>query len=136
MRLICGSVLCVQYSVFSLSQTQPGLIKIRTSVHFLCDTVLCTLLHVSPQFQRECPLSGAKTQVKYVNPGTFLLRRYRYISVCFIMLLQKRIASVVQNSNIRVVSLKVNALSGPTPNPTLNLPDSVNNSKTDIKNIC
>ncbi len=32
---------------------QPGLIKIRTSVHFLCDTVLRTLLHVSPQFQRE-----------------------------------------------------------------------------------
>ncbi len=32
---------------------QPGLIEICTSVHFLCDTVLRTLLHVSPQFQRE-----------------------------------------------------------------------------------
>ncbi len=28
---------------------QPGLIKMRTSVHFLCDTVLRTLLHVSPK---------------------------------------------------------------------------------------
>ncbi len=27
--------------------------KIRTSVQFLCDTILCTLLHVLPQFQRE-----------------------------------------------------------------------------------
>ncbi len=42
-----------------LWKTQPGLIKIHTSVHFLCDT--------------------AKTQVKYVNPGTFLLRRYRNV---------------------------------------------------------
>ncbi len=32
---------------------QLGLIKIRASVHFLCDTVLRTLLHISPQFQRE-----------------------------------------------------------------------------------
>ncbi len=31
---------------------QPDLIQICTSVHFLCDTVLCTLLHVSPLFQR------------------------------------------------------------------------------------
>ncbi len=34
---------------------QPGLIKICTSVHFLCDSFLRTLLHVSPQFQREMP---------------------------------------------------------------------------------
>ncbi len=34
-------------------ENQPGLIKINTSVHFLCDNVLRTLLHVSPQFQRE-----------------------------------------------------------------------------------
>ncbi len=27
-------------------------------------------------------MSGAKTQVKYVNPDTFLLRRYRYILLC------------------------------------------------------
>ncbi len=32
---------------------QPGPIKTGTTVHFLCDTVLCTLLHVLPQFQRE-----------------------------------------------------------------------------------
>ncbi len=50
------------------------------------------------------------TQVKYVNPGSFLLRRYRYILLCFITFLQNRIAAV-QNSNIRGLSLKVNALS-------------------------
>jgi len=38
---------------------QPGLLKIRTSVHFLCDTVLCTFLHVSPQFQSEMSTEGA-----------------------------------------------------------------------------
>ncbi len=57
---------------------QPGLKKMGTSVHFLCDSVLSTLLHVSPQFQRE-----TKTQVQYVKPGMFLLRRYRYILLCF-----------------------------------------------------
>ncbi len=36
-------------------------------------------------------------------------------------------------SNIRGLSLKVNALSRPTPKPTLNLPESVNKCKTDIK---
>ncbi len=34
-------------------------------------------------FKEKCPLSGAKTQVKYVNPSTFVLRRYRYILLCF-----------------------------------------------------
>ncbi len=33
-----------------LLKTQPGLINIRTPVHFLCGTVLRILLHVSPQF--------------------------------------------------------------------------------------
>ncbi len=50
----------------------------------------------------------------------------------FITLLQKRIAAV-QNENIPGLTLKVNALSCPTPNPTLNLPDSVEKFKTDIK---
>ncbi len=78
-----------------------------------------------------------------MNPDTFLLRRYRYIllyfyyvdiGICccvFITLLQVHIVAV-QNSNIRDLSIKVNALSCPTPNPTLNLPDSVNKCKTDI----
>ncbi len=34
-------------------------------------------------FKERCPLIGAKTQVKYVNPGTFLSHRYRYIFLCF-----------------------------------------------------
>ncbi len=34
-------------------------------------------------FKEKCPLSGAKTQVIYVNPGTFLICRYRYILLCF-----------------------------------------------------
>ncbi len=34
-------------------------------------------------FKEKCPLSGAKTQVKYMNPGTFVLSRYRYILLCF-----------------------------------------------------
>ncbi len=69
-------------------------------------------------------------QVKYLNPGMFLLCRYRYIFfyivfyiAVFITLLQKRIAAV-QNSNVEIV-LEICS----TPNPTLNLPDSVNKCK-------
>ncbi len=76
--------------------------------------------------------SGAKTQVQYVNPGTFnYVDIGTYCSV-FITLLQVHIA-MVQNSNIRGLSLKANALScRTTPNPTLNLPHSVNKCTTDI----
>ncbi len=76
---------------------------------YLCATLFyvpyCTFRH---SFKEKCPPSGAKTQVKYVKPGTILLRRYRYILLFFIQRLQKHIAAV-QNSNIRGLSLKVNA---------------------------
>ncbi len=52
------------------------------------NTYLCATPFYAPyctfrQFQREMSSSGAKTQVKYVNPVTVLLRRYRYILLCF-----------------------------------------------------
>ncbi len=56
-----------------IHRMQPGLMKIRTSAY-------CTFCR---SFKEKCPLSGAETQVKYVNPDTFLLHRYRYISLCF-----------------------------------------------------
>ncbi len=34
-------------------------------------------------FEEKFPLSGAKTQVQYVNSGTFLLRSYRHVLLCF-----------------------------------------------------
>ncbi len=83
-------------------------------------------------FKEKCPLSGAKTRVKYVNPGMFFVDIGMYCCV-YTTLLQERIAAV-QNSNIRGLSLKVIVLEiCPTPNPTLNLPDSVNKCKTYIK---
>ncbi len=65
------------------------------------------------------------------------LARFYYVDIgtyccVFITLLQKSFAAV-HNSNIWGLSPKVNAQSCPTPNPTLNLPDSVNECKTDIK---
>ncbi len=96
-------------------------------------------------FKEKCPLSGAKTQVKYVNPGALLLRSYRYILQCFYYIATETYCGTVQSSNIPKIppppqknALKVNALSivleiCPTPNPTLNLPDTVNKCKTDIK---
>ncbi len=50
------------WSVHSCTRNRTNLVSKNT---YLCATVLCTLLH-----------HGTKTQVKYVNPGTFLLRRY------------------------------------------------------------
>ncbi len=55
---------------------------------YLCALSLWTPFYVSyctfhRSFKEKCPWSGAKAQVKYVNPGTFLLRRYRYILMCF-----------------------------------------------------
>ncbi len=66
-------------------------------------------------FKEKCPRSGAKTQVQYMNTGTFLLLCFYYVDIgthccVFIMFLQKRIAAV-QNSNIQGLSLKANALS-------------------------
>ncbi len=78
--------------LFWMQLIQPGLIKIRTSVHFLCDTFYVSYSTFQRSFKEKYPLSGPKTQVQYVNPGMFLLRRYRYILLCFITLLQVRIA--------------------------------------------
>ncbi len=69
--------------------------------------------------------------------NTWTMAHFYYVDIgtyccVFITLLQKRIAAV-QNSNIRGLSLKVNALSCPTPNPTLKLPDCGKKCKTDIK---
>ncbi len=61
-------------------------------------------------FKEKCPLSGTKTWVQYVNPGTFLLRWYRYVLLCFYYIASGSIATFL-NSNIRGPSLKVNALS-------------------------
>ncbi len=72
--------------------------------------------------------------------NTWTLARFYYLDIgtyccVFLTLLQKLIAAV-QNSNIRSLSLKCNALSCPIPNSNLILPDSVNKCKTDIKHIC
>ncbi len=69
--------------------------------------------------------------------NTWTLARFYYLDIgtyccIFITLLQKLIAAV-QNSNIRSLSLKCNALSCPITNSNLNLPDSVNKCKTYIK---
>ncbi len=87
-------------------------------------------------FKEKCSLSGTKTQVKYMNPGTFLLRRYRYILLCFYYIKKgtycsgsefKYPGSVPKNECSIMLEI------WPTPNQTLNLPDSVNKYKTDIK---
>ncbi len=46
-----------------LWKKQPGLIKIRTSVHFLARLFLRTFRR---SFKEKCPPSGAKAQVPYV----------------------------------------------------------------------
>ncbi len=90
-------------------------------------------------FKEKCPLSGAKTQVKYVNTGMFLKRRYRYVLLCIYYVATgtycdgsefKYPGSVPKSE----CSIKLEIC--PTPKPTLDLPDGVNKCKTDIKHIC
>ncbi len=63
---------------------EPGIIKntylCALSVRHRFYVPYCTF---RCSFKEKCPLNGAKTQVKYVNPGTFLLHRYRYTLLCF-----------------------------------------------------
>ncbi len=68
--------------------------------------------------------------------NTWTLTRLYYVDIGRYFCVFITLLTAVQNSNIWDLSLKVNALSCPTPNPTLNLPDSVNKCKTDIKHIC
>ncbi len=79
-----------------VQEEQPGLIKIRNSLHFLCNTVLCTLLHVSPQIQREIETSVWVALKHRLN--TWTLGQFYYIDVStyccfFITLLQKHIVA-------------------------------------------
>ncbi len=84
------------------------LMKIPTWSHkntYLCVlTVRHRLTYLTVRFARsfkeKCPLSGAKTLVKYVNAGTFYYVDIDTYCCVFIALLQKRIAAV-QNSNIQ-----------------------------------
>ncbi len=111
---------------------RPGLIKYVPLCPFCATPVYLPYCTFRRSFKENSPLSGAKTQVKYVNPGMFLLRRYRYILLLFITLLQVCIAAV-QNSNIWGLSLKVNALSCWKYALHQTKPNSVNKCKTDIK---
>ncbi len=62
------------------------LLNIRTSVHFserhrFFTLPYCTFRH---SFKEKCPLSGAKTQVKYVNPEIFLFHIHIHIHIRYI----------------------------------------------------
>ncbi len=102
-------------------------------------------------FKEKCPLNGAKTQVQgsrfFIRPilnyteynqlWNVRFNTVQYGSIrepwhVFIMLLQKRI-EVVQNSNIRGLLLKVNALSCWKYALHQIQPDSVIKCKTDTK---
>ncbi len=93
----------------------------------------CTFRH---SIKDKCPLSGAKTQVQGVHPGTFLLCWYRHVFLCFYYVASgtycggsefKYLGTVAKSLCSIVLEICL------TPNPTLNLPDSVNKCKTDIK---
>ncbi len=75
-------------------------------------------------FKEKCPLSGAKTRVQSVNPGTFY---YIEIGTYYGGSEFKYPWTVIKNECSIVLEIC------PTPNPSLNLPDSVNKCKTDIK---
>ncbi len=81
-------------------------------------------------------MSCAKTQIKYLNPGMFLLCIYRYILLCFYCVDTETYCGSSEFKYLGTVAKNVCSIMleiCPTPNPTLNLPDSVNKCKTDIK---
>ncbi len=86
-------------------------------------------------FKEKCPLSGAKTQVQYVNPGTFLLCSYRHVYFYYIASGMYVGGSEFKYPETRYPKNECPIVLElcPTPNPSLNLPDSVNKCKTDVK---
>ncbi len=83
-------------------------------------------------FKEKCPLSGTKTQVKYVNPNTFVLCIYRYILLCFYYVAPETYCDGSEFKYLGTVIINVCSIVL-EPNPTLNLSDSVNKCTTDIK---
>jgi len=77
----------------------------------------------------KCPLSGTKTPVQYINPGMFLLFWHRYVLMCFYYFGSEFKYLGTVTKSLCSILLEI----CPTPNQTLNLPDSVNKCKTDIK---
>ncbi len=101
-------------------------------MHFLCDTVLRTLLQVS---KRNVHWVALKHRL-----NTWTLARFYYVDkctyCCFYYVAKgtycggwefKYPGSVPKNECSIVLEIY------PTPNPTINLPDSANKWKTDIK---
>ncbi len=80
----------------NLCSSKPGLLKYVP----LCDTVYVPYCTFHRSFKEKCSLSGAKTQVKYVNPGTFYYVGIGTYCCVFITLLQKRIAAVQNSDNV------------------------------------
>ncbi len=92
--IICVKRLLVIYCHYSVhsSWKLQWLVCVLYATWSHKNTYLCALFCATPfyltyctfrRLKEKCPLSGAKTQVKYVNPDTFLLCRYRYILLCF-----------------------------------------------------
>ncbi len=86
-------------------------------------------------FKEKCPLSGAKTQVKYVNHGMFY-----YVDIgtyCCVYYSATETYSGGSEfkypGSVPKSECSIMLEICPTPNPTLNLPDSVHKYKTDIK---
>ncbi len=104
----------------------------RSFVHFLANRFYTSYCTFRRSFKDKCPLNGDKTRVQYVNPGTFLLRLYRYVLLCFYYVASGTYCGRKEFKYLRTVIKNVCSIMleiCPTLNPTLNLPDCVDKCK-------
>ncbi len=120
---------------FHVSLNQPGFIKIRTSALF-SETVFTYLTaFFAAVSKRDVHWVALKHRL-----NTWILAHFYYVDIgtycCFYYVATGRLRiAAVQNSNIQTVAKILCSIvleKCPTPNPTLNLHDSVNKYKTDI----
>ncbi len=102
----------------------------------LCSDTVFTYLTARFAAVSKRNVPTIRTRAKTRVPGTFLLHWYRYVLLCFYYIAsgtycggsEFKYPGTVAKSECSIL-LEI----CPTPNPTLNLPDSVDKCKTDIK---
>ncbi len=113
----------------SILYFQSGLIKISIFVHFLARPFLPYLTAGFAAVSKRNVHWVVLKQIQYVNPGTFCYVHNRLVLLWFYYVASGTYCNDSEFKYSRTVAKNVCSIE----NPTLNLPDSVDKCKTDIK---